>query len=346
MNRRRTAAILIVCALVLAIGAYILFSDSAQDVPTHRQVVAPPEKPASAPSWVNKGQKAQPDYSSATTKAHNATPVPKERTAVSKTKVLEVREDNMVTFTFVESLADFMLHRFLPQNMQGRPATLASTKSLNMYYGQDLDGFDVNSDDIRMARKTVLDYAFTPKMIRILYDLYTPVLMAHIVDTAATDEREYKNGDTVERRTLTNAETATMLRLNALQIEQTATAFRAIANDSSITELAGKYLGAAKAVERANLQLQNAMADETNTSKPSLRLKQAIIQREQIKKSVISRLKKACSECPDSDLFYLAQWSYRRVLGEPNKKLETFGIAADVLDDLAKRFQDKANELE
>ena len=344
MNRRQVAITLIVCAVILASGAYILFFNPASEVATYRQEVAPPvEDAATAPSWVDTGQTPQPDYSSATAESHNATPQPEPEPPAN---VIEVREDTVVTYTFVESLADFMLHRFQPQSAQGTPATLASVKALSAYYGQELDGFAVTGDDIRMKRKAVLDYAFTPEMVRTLYDLYVPVFMAHLVDTATTDAREYKSGGTLQKRTLTKAETGAMLSLNARRIEQTATVFKAIAADPAIPETAGQYLGAAKAVGRANVQLQNAMADGKDTTKASQRLKQAIMQRERIRKSIVSRLKKACQDCPESDLFHLAQWSYRRVLSEPEKKLPTFAAAAEVLDDLADRFRATAAELE
>ena len=109
--------------------------------------------------------------------------------------------------------------------------------------------------------------------------------------------------------------------------------------------MAGKYLMAAKAVERANVQLQNAMADDKNISKASQRLKQAILQRERVKASTISHLKTACSDCTEAELFYLAQWAYRRILNGPEEKLKTFSVAADVLEDLAERFRTQADEL-
>ncbi|MDC0335350.1 hypothetical protein OAN24_00425 [Pseudodesulfovibrio sp.] len=342
MNQRRNAIILIACALILAIGAYVLFTDSKQEDSVVRQNVKPIEETAQAPAWVGKGQQAEPDYSAADTEAQNATPQPDKDQVPT---VIEISEDELVTYTFVESLADFMLNKFLPQDAQGKPTTLASAKSLNMYYGQELDGFGVRNNDIRMARKTVLDYAFTPAMITTLYDLYIPIFMEHIVDTASTDDREFKVKGQPERRTLTNAEISVMLKLQAGKIDQTARVFRAIASDPAITQMAGKYLQAAKAVGRTNVQLQNAIADGKDTSKPSSRLKQAIVQREQIKKSIVSRLKKACKECPDSELFYLAQWSYRRVLNEPDGKLETFAVAADVLDDMAQRFRTTSTEI-
>ena len=158
-------------------------------------------------------------------------------------------------------------------------------------------------------------------------------------------EREYKVRENTERRTLSNEEIVAMLRLNARKIDQTASIFKAIGADPSITEMAGKYLMAAKAVERANVQLQNAMADDKNTSKASKRLKQAIQQRERIKAEVVSRLKKACPDCMEAELFYLAQWAYRRVLNGPKEKLKTFDVAADVLEDLATRFRTQADEI-
>ena len=189
------------------LGSYVLFSDTTEEGPEHRaEVQQPSSKTSTAPAWVNKGQEVKPDYSPSTAQAQNATPVQVEDAQSGKSQTIEVTEDQMVTFTFVESLADFILNRFHPQTTKGKPATLASAKALNMYYGQELDGFSVSGRDIRKSRKTVLDYAFTPTMVRTLYDLYVPVLMAHIIDTANSDEREYKVRENTERRTLSNEE--------------------------------------------------------------------------------------------------------------------------------------------
>lgn len=344
MKRNHLAAILIGAALMLAIGAFGLLSEIPEETSVHRATVKPPSDDIpTAPSWVQKGQEAEPDYSATNTDAQNATPVPEAK--APETKIIEVREDKIVTFTFVESLADFILHRFNPKNEKGKPATLASAKALNMYYGRELDGFSVSGDDIRASRKAILDYAFTPTMLKTLYELYAPVLMAHIVDTAASDEREYKVNGLTERRILENGEIKSMLRLNARKIDQTAIVFNAIATNPTITELAGKYLRAAKAVERANLQLQTAIADEKDTSKASQRLKQAIIQRERVKVDTIKQLKQACHACTEAELFYLAQWAYRRTLNGSEEKLETFGVAAEILQDLAKQFRAVADEI-
>ncbi|MBI9080368.1 MAG: hypothetical protein JEY79_11590 [Pseudodesulfovibrio sp.] len=347
MRQYQTAIILISCSILLGIGSYMLFSDSPEEGPMHREKVQQlTENTPTAPSWVKNGQDSKPDYAPSTAEAQNATPVPVETIGHKKTQIIEVTEDKIVTFTFVESLADFMLHRFQPQNAKGKPVTLASAKALNMYYGQELDGFAVAGDDIRMARKQTFDYAFNPKMIRILYDLYTPFFMAYIVETANNDKREYKVKGTAEQRVLSNDEIKAMLKLNADKIEQTATIFQAIADDPAITEMAGKYLRAAKAVERANVQLQVAVSEEKDTSAPGQRLKQAILQRERIKATTSSRLKKACPNCTNAELFYLAQWAYRRVLNGPKEQLESFGVAAEVLNDLAGRFRAQSDELE
>jgi hypothetical protein len=345
MNQRNKAAILIICALALGVGAFFLISRPSSDRQIVRQEVSPPANATPvAPSWVETGQTPEPDYSSSNAEAHNATPA--EEPSAPAPKVIEIREDDTVTLTFVESLADFLLTRFIPADAHGKPATTASVKSLNIAFGQDLKGFKTSGNDIRKSRKGIFDYAFTPEMIKTLSALYTPVLMAQLTDTATADTRSYLvDGVTVER-SLSKAETAAMLRLNARKMEEAANAFRAIATDPSITELAGKYLGAAKAVGRANVQLQNAIAENQDTTVPGQRLKQAILQRERDKAAIVSKMRAACPGCPDSDLFYLAQWSYRRVLNEPEKRLTSFAAAANALDDLAKQFRARSTELE
>lgn len=347
MKHKQTVIILIACAVLAAIGSYLLFMDTQEDTSEYKdKVMQPAVEAPSAPAWVDTGQKAKPDYSTSAKDTQNATPPPTVKPEESKPKVIEFSEDSTVTFTFVESLANFLLYRFQPQNPKGKPTTTASIKALNMYYGRELDGFSVEKDSIRESRKTLLDYAFTPAMIKTLYALYEPVFVAHLVDTAETDEREYKIKGVMERRTLGKEEIVAMLRLDARQIEQIALVFDAIATDPSITQSAGKYLRAAKAVERANLQLQLAIADEKDTSKASQRLKQAILQRERVKAKIISTLRQTCPGCTDSDLFYLAQWAYRRILNESEKKLDSFAAAAEILTDLTAKFRKQANEME
>jgi hypothetical protein len=334
------------CAVALAAGAYLILSRSASEGPAVRQeVTAASGRNATAPAWVNTGQSPTPDYSAIDAAARNATPVEESAPKMPR-EAIEIREDGTVTLAFVEALTDSLLAGFQPVGSRGAPATTITIKSLNLRFGQELTGFSVSGDDPGASRRAVLDYVFTPGTIRMLHELYAPVLLTHLVDSATLDERSYTVGDAVEERTLTKAETAIMLRLVAQRAEQTASALRAINTDQAITELASKYLGAAKAVERANLQLQQAIDANRDSAETGQRLKQAILQREQIRESIITRMRDACPGCPDSDLFYLAQWSYRRVRTEPDKRLAAFAEAADALDDLAKRMRDRSAQLE
>ena len=342
MKERRTALILIGCAILLAIGSYFILHQPSEETEAVRgQVTQPVEPPAQAPAWVEKGQEAKPDYTPSEAPARDMTPPP----PVEEPKTIEVAEDAVVTYTFVESFADFLLHRFQPQNAKGRPDSLATVISLNRYYGRELDGFTTSGDDINASRKAILDYAFTPAMLRTLYDLYAPAFVAHLADTAAHAERNYTVGDATEHRTLTTEEIQAMLRLNSRRIERTAELMRAVAEEPDVTKKAAGYRQAAKAVERANGQLQAAMADGKDAAAASDRLKQAILNRERIKSEIVTDLKQVCQACTESEVFYVSQWAYRRILDAPGDKLKTFGVAADILFDLAARFEAKADEL-
>lgn len=341
MNKRLTAGILAASAIMLVAGAVILFMNSTPETPEVRQAVEPPPEKPDAPAWVDTGQEAKPDYSSAESEAQNATPVPEEPAV----QVIEVTEDSVVTFTFVKSLADFFLDRFTPVGENGNPSTSANAKALNIHFGRSMNGFMVSGDDIRMARKNVLEYAFTPQMIETLSSLYTPVLMDQLVESALNDNRDYTVGVETEHRTLTNQEVKSMLLLNAAQMDKTASLMKGIAENPEITNLAGQYLQAAKAVDRANSQLQMAIADEKDTSLAGKRLKQAIMQREAVKKSITDITGGICTECSMAEAFYLAQWGYRRVLGENDTKLKTFGSAATAISGLASEFRKTAETL-
>jgi len=346
MKQNRTALILIVCAALLAVGAFLMLNRTKEDPSSVRvEVTQPAEPPAKAPDWVDNGQEAKPDYSAATAEPETIAPSQEPAQAPKEQETIEVTEDKMVTFSFVESLTDFLLQRFQPRNSNGKPDSLATAVALNRYYGRELDGFAVSGNDIGTSRKAVYDYVFAPGMLKTLYELYAPAFMVHLVDTASTSEREYVVGDTTETRTLTNDEIKVMLRLNAQRIERTADVFHAFADDPSIVEMAGKYRRAAKAVERANGQLQTAMAEGKDSGEASDRLKQAILFRERTRAEIVGHLKKVCQPCPEAELFYLSQWAYRRTLGQSEEKLKVFGAAADIMDDLAARFRTKADEL-
>ncbi|EGB13847.1 hypothetical protein DND132_0631 [Pseudodesulfovibrio mercurii] len=348
MKQNRTALILIVCAVLLAVGAFFLLNRTPEEPSMVRSEVTPPApEPARAPDWVDKGQEAKPDYSAATAQPEAAAPAPAAQPEQPKEpKTIEVAEDKVVTFTFVESLSDFLLHRFHPRGPKGKPESLVSAVALNRYYGRELDGFAVSGDDIDASRKAVYDYAFNPATLKTLYALYAPAFMVHLVDTAANTEREYTVGDATETRTLTTDEIKVMLRLDARRIERTAEVLHAFADDPSILESAAGYRRAAKAVERANGQLQAAMAEGKGTGEASDRLKQAILARERTRAEIVTKLRQVCQSCPESELFYLSQWGYRRSLGRDGGNAEAFGAAAGILDDLAARFRTRADELE
>ncbi|WP_285905786.1 hypothetical protein [Pseudodesulfovibrio pelocollis] len=344
MHQRHKAVILAVCALALAVVAYLLLSRGS-DGPQVRQTISPPaEENASAPAWVTTGQTPRPDYSPSTVEALNATQP--DEAAPQPTAPIEIREDTTVTLSFVHALTDSLLAGFHPLGRQGTPASTVSVKTLNIFFGREMRGLPTVGDDIGESRKAVLDYAFSPGMIRTLHDLYAPALVADLTDTALHEERSYTVGETTELRTLSPQETATMLRLVAQDAERTAAALRGVGNDPVIVEMAGKYLGAVRTVERANARLQAAVDGRDDPAEAGQRLKQAILQREQVKASIVTRMREHCPGCPEQELFYLAQWAYRRVLDEPEKRLPAFGAAADAMDDLAKRLRARSAELE
>ena len=349
MKDRRTAFILLATAVMFAIGAYMFLNRSDGNTPVHRaKVVSPDEDTPTAPNWVKGKQTVKPDYSASDAKPIDVTPPPvvEEEDSADKAKTVEITEDKVVTFTFVESLTDFILLRFQPVGPNGKPSSLASAMELNKYFGRQLDGLAASGNDILTARKSILDYALTPVMLDNLYSLYAEPFMIHLVDTAASREREYVVGDTKERRTLTNEETQAMLRLNSRRVERTADLFRALGSDPAITEMAARYRRSAKAVERANEQLQDAIAADKGIAQSGERLKNAILQRERNKAEIITALRQTCHACSETELFYLSEWAYRRVVNGSGDTLEVFLKTAEILDDLAIRFNDGANRIE
>ncbi len=337
--------------MLIAGAAFLLFKPGT-DQPEHRaEVTPPPVEIPKAPDWVANGQDATPDYTPSTMEPKDATPSP-EPAPAPKAKpvpepvetVVEVREDAMVSLEFLDRLAAYVLDRFQPEARHGKPASLVSFKGMNIRFGRDPQGFAVDQNNIRKARQAILDYVFTPRMVRTLYDQYAPAFVERLANMATGEDREYVVNGKKQTRVLDIPEASAMFRLNAHRLEQAATVLRTIAEDPALTELSGKYLQAAKAVERANARFQTLLADEKEPGDAGERLKQSILQRERIKAEIVTLLKQACHSCEETDLFYLAMWSYRRTLDE-TEKLPVFAVSADCLDDLAQRFARKSEEL-
>lgn len=342
------------CALValIAISAAIKLailgnSEKAQE---HRAEVSPPSE--SAPDWVEKGQQATPDYSAADMQPNNTTRATEEKqNTATESQVMAdesptadapkvVEEDKIIGFPFIDSLTNHILSRFQPGRDSKQPATKASFRSLNMYFSRNFDGIRIDAGDIKENRSRLFDYVFTPTGIKTLYMLYADLFVEQLSDTTT----QVVDG---EERNLTREEMSDLFRLNAATISRTATVFKAVADNPALLKLTAQYIQAVRAVERANVRFQESLSSTVGDQEKAdagNKLKQAIRERERLRGSIVSRIKKSCRECPDDEVFYIALWSYRRTLGS-EKKLSAFAVAAETLEDLAKRFETKADNL-
>jgi len=344
-TKKRIIAALCALVALAAISAAIKLVILKEDEPTpeHREAVAPPKE--GAPDWVTNGQKTKPDYSAADMSAKNATEVVEEEpertpepTAKDTPKV--VKEDEVFTFAFVDSLARYVTKRFEPGRDGKAPRTTTSFRSLNTYYSRNFDGIEVEQNDVKESRNRIIDYAFTPASIKALYSLYADLFVEQLADSTS----QQINND---ERTLTRDEMSDLFRLNAGVLSRTASIFSAIADNPDLSKLTAQYIQAVRAVERANVRFQESLTSSISKQEKSetgATLKQTITERERVRSRIIATIKKQCRKCPDDEMFYIALWAYRRTLGNP-KQLPAFAAASESLQDLSKRFEKKADEL-
>lgn len=352
-TKRILAAILAVIALgAIAFAVHLFTKDREKTKSTEfRSQVQHPSN--AAPQWTMDGQKAEADYSARDSVPHNATRAVNEDNAAAEksgqgngttTTVVEgpviIQEDGTITFAFIDNLAQYVVKRFQPARDENAPFTRTSFRDLNMHFGRNLDGIDVSATEPREARAQVLDYVFTPASLKALYALYADLFVEQLGDAVneAADKLPHP---------LDQADLSDMYRVNAAELSHVGKIFKAIAADPQITKQTAKYIQSLRAVERSNVLFQESLAERSPKSiqtAASDRLKNAIRERERIRKNIIDLVHANCTNCSDEDMFYISLWSYRRTLGNTNK-LTSFDVAGDCLLDLASRFKKKAVQL-
>lgn len=349
-TKKQILAAVIAAVALAAIGGavHLLVKDKADSTNnTMRSSVTPPD---AAPGWTKTGQDPKPDYSALDLPTKNATKQeaeddPKQAELAEKDHnktdaPTEIEEHDLVRFKFVEELADYCVKRFRPARNGKRPHTTASFRTLNMHFGRDLEGINVSGDDINSARSKALSLIFTPDMMSTVYNLYAGLFVQEL-KTAAI------NSDKVESDELGRDDVSDMFRLNSDVLKQAAAIFSAIAENKRILPLTAQYIQASRAVERANVRFQDTLTDPAKKAASTIEgdsLKNAISKRESIRSRIVSQVRNSCPDCNESEIFYIAMWSYRRTLGASGD-MDRFSVAAKCLNDMAGLFSNTADEL-
>ncbi|MCM0756242.1 hypothetical protein M7784_13460 [Desulfovibrio aminophilus] len=332
-SKKLFPTVTVILAVALAAGALLLFRGGEEPGPATESSFHGPAQGAGAP-------------------AGNATTAENPEDLSPLRGASRPQEDAVVTLAFVDALTDFLVQRYHPAEGATRSTSSATVKALNQRFGRGLDGLAHQDADEGAARTEILNYALASGMIGKLYGLYADWFMEALVQRAVEAPTDLTlAGGRQERRALTRAEIADLLRLNAPRVETLAGTFRAVATHPELAKDLERYLDSARKAATANDRFQEIVSRETppekELRKAGDRLKKAIAAREQIRADILDRLRASCQgRCEeDGDSLYTVQWCARRLAGHP-ERTDALAAAADVLDDLAARFRAKAAELE
>ncbi|MDO5536532.1 MAG: hypothetical protein Q4F72_03270 [Desulfovibrionaceae bacterium] len=255
-------------------------------------------------------------------------------------------EDERVRPAFVNDLASWVVGRYQPGSQGGTLAV--SVQSLNQRYGTGMTG--LLSPRGLDARSSILRYAFTPSMIRGLYQVYADSFLRSLAEQAQS-----------ERKNLTRDELAGLYRTMGSRCVLLAGGLESVA---SLPDLSGRLHAIDQAEQyeiEANRRLLDARFDleQAREGNPgSIGLSQAEAQMEaaarglqaasEVVRSERRHLaedirRKGSSALNDETLLYLARWVGRR-LEENAGALESTRAAAEVLRDLAQRCAKASRE--
>jgi hypothetical protein len=222
---------------------------------------------------------------------------------------------------------------------------------VNIRYGVDFPGLNVDQADILGARKIVFGHVLQGPVLEFLHAAYTPLFLDSLERTLASTTHVLASGQSAA---ITPEQRTEMLGLLAARLQTIGKTVVTLATTDSIRPLVGKYLEDIDKVGEAhlafwNLQTQNASLSATTEA--STRIKTTIQTREISRQRLLQTIVGAGvpQGMDASELVYLAQWVYRRGL-ENTAYVAAVAKAGDLLirvaDAVAERSRQAGPDLE
>ncbi|WP_319779221.1 hypothetical protein [Maridesulfovibrio sp.] len=275
-------------------------------------------------------------------------------------KTVDKIKDSIITEVFLDNLAQYTADNYHPAESLPFKATAgfstASFKSINMHFGLNLHGLMPDAQNLVSARKSIWSYLLTPGKLSALTESETGSLLDLIEEKGILAERKFVEGDSYSVKELTRKQRAEMFRVSAQPLRHVAAVLKAITDNPDLIQALDSYIKAEKRVDSANGIFQLDLANSQNMKSESARnkaahsgklLKEAITIREKIKTGITQKIKSYCAEkCggPD-DLFYIAQWVFRRVEND-EKRLKSITAGYEALNRIADKMDKRAEAIE
>lgn len=272
--------------------------------------------------------------------------------------VVEEEEDSVITGAFIDDLAPWLVELYYPKGSHPAAGSqgiiLVDPVRLNQRYGTTLTGISWAGDDIRQGRQAVLDYVFTPSMLKALYALYADRLMQSLTVAASMPKA---NGTLLTPEQISEmyalyanslrGVSGVLTRITLMNdLERRVNAWREAT--SNATQANTEFMERLYAYEQARDAGQSAEASKAKhvMDTAGKRYQQAIVMRERARESLLEALRQhpEARRLDESSLLYIATWVQRRFDANPNQR-DTIRTAASLANELASRLEKAAKGL-
>lgn len=266
-----------------------------------------------------------------------------EETAAAGTP-LPSREDDRVRPDFVNDLAGFVVDRYRPSAKGG--SVSVSVQGLNRRYGTSLKGLAVSRPGDE-GRAQILRYAFTPSMVRALYDIYADSFLRSVAEQAQSGKKP-----------VTKEQLGALYRSLGSRCTVLAAGLQSVAEMQDLPGRLSDLDRLEEGVTVANRQLLDARFDlemvrdqggstvqaQARVDNADLGLRQAMRRHAEGRARLAEDIRRQGSVALDDDsLIYLARWVGRRLSDNPISG-EAVRESAAVLRDLAGRCAKASRE--
>lgn len=348
MSMSRNKKIAVIALLVLAAGAALLLWVKRGDwFGAGRETV-------SEQAQERDYQRELPEF--APLPAQNAT---NATSAAPANATIQEKEDgfkpgDLVTPRFILDLARYAVSNYHPAGTRHNDrksgiATL-SFKKLNMRYGVNLTGLDVDARDVDKARSTVFELILNPVVLNAIYKFYADDFVDALIQEGRTQTRSFRTkGGGFEERPMEPGQVREMLALYAKMAGDTAMVFRSFSSNPGLVQTMADYFASVARVhaayeEFAALEAQGRTGEAL--SRVSVEIRDAIMAREALKSEILKKTtpSERSFGLSDGEVMDIASWIYRRVSNDAGR-LSSIGSIATIFLDFSGELEDAAKSL-
>lgn len=333
---KRVLVVIVVIAAILG-GGYWFMQNRERFFPKPEARKVAPQRWQVSTAGPPEPSNATPATEAANASAANATA--QNASAESNATAIAPPVDVIVRQDFVQDACDYLVARYLPGNSPKNPTGKGrfdlNVKSVNMRYGVDFPGMNVDPVDILGARETIFRHVLQEPVLKFLHESYTPVFLDRLDATLRAAGH-------------TDAQRKEMLNLLAVRLRAIGGTVAGLAATNDVGPLVDKYLADIESVSQAHLAFWNVQAENASATardEASARIKTTIQTREISRQRLLQTIVKTTNPkgMDASELIYLAQWLHRRKMQNP-QWARAVGMAGELLVKVADAVEERSRQ--